>query len=826
MNSFLKDLQCAFRMLKKSPGFTAVAVVSLALGIGANTSIFTVINQVLLKPLPYSDADRIVTILRQAPGEQDPSHFAFYWSYPKFRVLAENNDLFEEIAAIAQQAFGLTTSGSEPQRVEVEFVSASYFRLFDIKAVAGRSFSSEEDDRPGAHPVALVSHDLWKRSFGGETIIGDTIRLDGKPLKIVGVLPPGFKGQTGVVDVWVPMMMAPVLMFPQRLQNPNSHWHEVVGKLKPGIPVDLANARIQVVAQRINEETGKAFGGGAVEPGLRVVPLQDGNLDPAIRRSMLIALGAVGFVLLIACVNVANLLLARGNSRSQEIATRLALGATRARVVRQLFTEALVLAFLGGLIGILVAVCCTDLLSSIQPSSDPIFRAKDAQILNFSAAGVDLHVLGFNLALCFLTAVMFGLLPAVRISGRAAGVALKDSGTRPATQGLGHFRVRKSLVVVQIGFAVMLLVCAGLLIHSLFLLRLADGGFDADRVLTLKIHRPLGRADVAFNEDLLQRVSAIPGIVSASVSSSTPLSSNFSGTVARVAGDEQAPLDNLPVVLTHSVGSDYFQTLGVPLIKGRVFAGSDREGAPRVAMVNRQAERQLWPGEEAVGKRLWLGVGWEENEWAEVIGVVGDVKYGRIEEALQPSVYLSYLQPMEPVSFLLVKSRLETQVMIPALRQVIASLDDSLPVYDIRTMQQRTAEASSKAGFSAVLLGSFAALALALSAIGIYGVTAYTTAARSKEIGIRLALGAKSSDILLMVVKDGFALTCAGVLLGLVLSFGATRVLEGQLYGVEQSDPFSSAAAMAILAVISLCASFVPAFEASRSDPASILRFE
>jgi predicted permease len=820
MNSLLKDLQCAFRVLKKYPGFTAVAVVSLALGIGANTAIFSVINQVLLKPLPYSDADRIVTILRQAPGEQAPSQFAFYWSYPKYRALAENNDLFEEVTAIAQQAYGLTTSGTEPQRVEVEFVSASYFRLFDIKATSGRCFSDEEDDQPGAHPVALVSHDLWRRSFGGEAVVDKTLRLDSKPLKVIGVLPPGFKGQTGVVDVWVPMMMAPVLMFPQRLRNPHSHWHEVVGKLKPGIPVGLANERIQVVARKIAEETR-----GTTEPGLSVVALQEANLDPAIRRSMLIALAAVGFVLLIACVNVANLLLARGTSRSQEIATRLALGATRARMVRQLFTEALVLAFLGGLVGMLVALCCTDLLTSIQPSSDPIFRAKDAQILNFSAAGVDLRVLGFNFGLCFFTAVLFGLLPAFRNSG-SAGAALKQSGARPMTPGAGHSRIRKSLVVVQIGFAIMLLVCAGLLIHSLFRLRVADGGFDPERLLTLRIHQPLGYPGTVFNEELLQRVSALPGVASASVSSSTPLSSNFSGTIARVAGSEQTPPDDLPIVLTHSVAAEYFRTLRIPVIKGRLFAAFDREGSPRVVMVSREAERQLWPGEEAVGKRIWLGVGWAENEWAEVIGVVGDVKYGRIAEVVQPSVYLPYLQPMEPASFLLVKSQLETRVMVPALRQAVASIDDSLPIYDIRTMEQRAAEASSKAGFSAVLLGTFAALSLVLSAIGIYGVTAYATSSRAREIGIRLALGAKASDITRMVLKDGLALTSSGIILGLLLSFGAARVLQGQLYEVKQGDPLAFAAAVSLLALISLCAGYIPARAASRADPATILRFE
>jgi putative ABC transport system permease protein len=827
MTSLLKDLRYAFRMLKKSPGFTVVAVVSLSLGIGANTAIFSVINQVLLKPLPYPEADRIVAVLRQAPEDPNPSNFAFFWSYPKFRILAEENNLFEHVAAVAQQAYAITGTESEAQRVQVEFVSASYFPLLSVEAVVGRTFLPEEDTKPASHPVALVSHDLWRSQFGREAkVVGRTIRLDNKPLTVVGVLPQGFKGQTGVVDVWVPMMMAPVLMFPQRLENRNSHWHEVVGKLKPDISLAEANAQAGQPARGISEEVGRPFGGDSEEPGLRIMPLQQANLDPAIRRSMLVALGAVGFVLLIACANVANVFLARSTSRTQEIATRLALGASRPRLVQQFFTEALLLAFLGGFVGLILAMWGAPFLSSIQPSSDPIFRAKDVQILGFSGAGLDLNVLGFNLAVSALTALMFGILPSLRLPGLPLCATLRNAAAGRASSGLAHSHSRRLLVVAQITFTLVLLVCAGLMIHSLVRLRLTDGGFDPDGVLTLRIHQPLGFSQADFSEQLLQKVSILPGVASASLSSCTPLSSNSSGTVIKVTGWDQTPLGDLPVVQTHVVSSDYFRTLGIPLVKGRTFSGADREGAPRVVMINRKAAGQFWPGEEAIGKRLWLGVGWEDRELAEVVGVVGDVRYGRIEEAVEASVYLPHLQPIEPACFLLVKSQFPPSTMIPALRKTIGSIDRNLPVHDVRTMEQRAAEASSRTSFSAVLLACFAALSLALSAVGVYGVTAYITSARSKEIGIRMALGARGKDVVLMLVREGVSLVLLGIILGAGLSLAATRVLQGQLYEVGTNDPLTFAAVIVLLAIIGLTACYIPARAASRSNPAAVLRFE
>ena len=825
MDRLLKDLRYSFRMLAKNPGFTVVALISLALGIGANTSIFTVVNQVLLKPLPYKEADRIVTVLRQVPPMANPTGFASSWSYPKYQVLKEENRVFDHVAAVYQEAYGVSGGGTEPERLEVEFVSASYFPLLGIDAAAGRVFTGEEDSKPGASPVALISYDLWQRQFGGETrAIGRRVQVDGKPLQVIGVAPRGFRGQTGNADIWVPMMMAPTFMFPERLVTPHSDWHEAIARLKPGVGVEQANAQLRAVSRTI-EERFQAAGRLAEPPTVKVAPLRDSNLDPAIRASILLIMGAVSFVLLIACVNVANICLARARSRSREIATRLALGATRGRIMRQLFTEAFVLSLAGGLLGLVLAWWGTDLLSSIQPVSDPGFRAKDLQTLNFSGAEIDRNVLLFTFLIATVTGLLSGILPSLKLSSADVNQTLKDTASdRVTSGGLAHSRPRKLLVIGQIAFALVLLACAGLMTHSLIRLQFAQGGFDASGVTTLRAQLPGGRDANSFNQQLLTKVSALPGVTAAAVSGSTPLSSNTGGTLIRVAGQEKTGFDQLPFVSTHNVSPDYFKTLRIPFVKGRSFTSGDRSNGPRVAIVNRKAAAEFWPGKDPIGQRLWLAVGWDDKDWAEVVGIVGDVKYGKIEEAAQPAVYVPYLQSSDPSSFLLVKSRLEASSMVPALRRVIRSIDRNVPVFDVSTMDDRVGRASSRTRFSALVLGSFAALALVLSAIGTYGVMAYITAARSREIGIRLALGAKRGQVIGMILRDASFLAGCGIALGLILSIGAGKALAGQLYGIQPNDPLTLIAVCLALAVASLTAAYIPARWAARSDPANVLR--
>ncbi|RPJ83562.1 MAG: FtsX-like permease family protein, partial [Acidobacteria bacterium] len=567
-----------------------------------------------------------------------------------------------------------------------------------------------------------------------------------------------------------------------------------IARLKSGVSMEQANVQLQLVGRRIEERFPASDGKQPEQTSLKVAPLRDANLDPAIRRSILLVMGAVGFVLLIACVNVAHICLARSTLRSREIATRLALGATRGRIIRQLFTEALVLAMAGGLLGVVLAWWGTDLLSSIQPVSDPGFRAKDLQTLNFSGAGIDWRVLLFSLLVSTISGLLSGIVPSLRLSGADVNQTLKDSASDRTGSGLAHAGLRKVLIVGQIAFALVLLVCAGLMTHSLLRLRLTEGGFDAAGVVTLRVQLPGGYDERAFNQQLLSRVATLPGVTNAAVSGSTPLSSNTGGTLIRVAGQERTAFDRLPFVSTHNVSPDYFKTLGIPLIKGRSFTGGDQLKAPRVAIVNRKAAAQFWPGQDPVGQRLWLAVGWDEKDWAEVVGIAGDVKYGKIEEAVEPAVYLSYQQCPDPSSFLLVKSRLESSNMVPALRRTVRAIDRNLPVFDVSTMNERIGKASSRTRFSALVLGSFAGLALALSAIGIYGVIAFMTAARSREIGIRLALGAKRTQVTSMFLREAFLLAGAGIALGLILSIAATKALAGQLYEIQPTDPLTLAA--------------------------------
>ncbi len=822
MRTIAKDLQYALRMLAKSPGFTLVALLSLGLGIGANTAVFCVLNQVLIKPLPYQDPDRVVSVMREVPKMFAPSGLANIWSYPKFEMLAKQSTVFEEVAAVAQQAYGVTRTGFEPERLEVEFVSSSYFPLLGIKTAEGRVFTEEEDSKPNTFPVALVSQELARRQFGaGAAPLGQAIRIDKEVFTVVGVLPLGFRGQTGVIDVWVPMMMAPALMFPGRLSNPNGHWHEVIARVRPALSLEAANAELAVTGRKLadqfhtNPEEGSA---------LKALPLHQANLDPAIHRSMLIAMAAVAFVLLIACVNLANVFLARGASRQKEITTRMALGATRGRVARLLFTEALTVALLGGVLGLLVARWSTEFLAWIQPASDPALRAKDLMTLNFSAAGFDSTVLVFNLVISIVSGLFFGLLPSLRISAARISESLKETGAN-TIGGPRHSGTRRVLAIAQVSLSVVLLVSAGLMVRSLIELQNVPTGFEPQNVVTLRTQLPNGYDHARFNQELLTRSAALPGVQAVAVAGSTPLSSNSGGTLVRVAGLEQAPFDTLPFTTTHSVSPDYFKVLGIPLLRGRGFDSGDREGTSQVVVVSRKAAEQLWPGQDPIGKRIWLAIGWEEKDWAEVVGVVENVKYGKIEEDVVPAVYMASPQQLgEPTSFLLLRSNLAPPVVIESARQIVRAIDRGLPVYDARTMEDRSADASSRTRFIALLLACFALLSVALSATGIYGVVAYVTAARIKEFGIRLALGARRAEIALMILRDGLRLVGLGLAIGLVLSFAAARVLSAQLFGVAQTDGVTLAAVCLVLGIAGLAACYFPARSASRSDPASLLK--
>jgi putative ABC transport system permease protein len=831
MDRLLQDLRYGARTLLKSPGFTVVAILSLALGIGANTSIFSVVNAVLLRPLPYKNPDQLMQVFLESENPKGGLNTSELWSYPKFQALRDSNEAFEQVAAVSDQNFPLTDTDS-PERLNVELVSASYFPLLGIEVAAGRAFLDEEDKTPGTHPVAVIGHGLWVRRFGSDpNIIGQTISLNKIPLTIVGVMPEGFKGQKGTAEAWTPMMMAPQLTFARRLQAPFAHWTEVIARLKPGVSFAQAQSEMGIVSEKIREAVPITPQMAADMPAesIKLIALKEAKLDPAISKLFLILFAAVGFVLLIACVNIANLLMARSLSRQKEIAVRMALGASRGRLIRQLLTESLLLAVFGGILGLLVSLWGIEFLSAFKPVAGS--SNSHVQMLDFSKANIDAQVLAFNLLLSVITGMLFGLLPALRASRPDVNEALKDgAGAASAKQrsylpGFARLAPRNLLVVTEIALALVLLVGAGLMIRSFARLQALPIGFSPDHLVTLRVQLPKYKPDAAarFNEQLLDRISNLPGVEAVTVASSTPLSSNSSGTIMKIKDQPEAGVSSVGI---HSVGPDYFKAFRIPLIAGRGFTTQDRAGSPRVVIINEAAARKFWPDQDYIGKQVWLGVGWEQNEFGEIIGVAGDVKYGKVEEAFQPQVYVPYLQPTEDASFVIARATNDPAKIVAALRQEIIALDKNVPVYDIRMMQERAADATSRTRFSALLLGIFSSLALVLSAIGIYGVMAYRVSGRTREIGIRMALGATSRNVMRLVLRDGVALTLAGVALGLVGAFMTTRVLTSQLYGVEATDTETFAFVSLLLAAVALVACYIPARRATKVDPMVALRYE
>lgn len=813
----------------KSPGFTAVAVLSLALGIGANTAIFSVTNAVLWTPLPYRDADSVMQVERV----DDKTGAASPWSYPKFEVLRDNNQVFESVAAYSNQNFALTDT-DDPQRIEVEMVSASYFPLLGIEAIRGRTFLMEEDQTPGTHAVALIGYGMWLRRFGSDAgILGQTISINKVRFEIVGIMPEWFRGQTGTAEVWVPMMMAPQLTFARRLQSKFSHWHEVIARLKSGVSAPQARAEMDAFGQRIDEAIPWPANFGPSSPErVRALTLKEARTDPAISRSLLVLLGAVGLVLLIACANVANLLLARSLSRRREIAVRTALGASRGRMIRQMLTESILLSLIGAAAGLIVAYWGIELLTAFKPATVPGQVAVSQFVtpaLDFSPARIDSQVLAFTMLLSLLTGIIFGLVPALQASRADVSESLKENANAPtALINLRRLTPRSLLVIAEIAFSIVLLIGAGLMIRSFARLQAIPAGFDAENVLTLQIDLPkyTPTAAATFFEQLLDRASQMPGVEAASVASATPLSSNRGATSMKIKGRDSQGEDSAMIVGVHSIGPDYFKAFRIPIIEGRAFTSQDREGAHRVAIINESAARRFWPDEDAMGKEIWLGVGWEPDDFAEVVGIVGDVKYGRIEEAVRPEVYVSYLQPTESASFVILRTASNPLSFVPAVRRQIIAFDRNAPIYDIKTMEERAASVTSRTRFSALLLGIFAALALVLSAAGIYGVMAYAVSNRTREIGIRIALGANRTNVMRLVLTDAALLILAGLATGIGGAFAATRLLASQLYEIDTTDPATFIFVSVLFAVVALLASFVPARNAMKVDPLVALRSE
>lgn len=828
MQALLQDLRYGIRMLVRNPGVTLVAVSALALGIGANTAIFSVVNALLLRPLPYHQPERLVKVL-QANVSPLENSVPVYWSYPRFEVLRDESRGFSAVSGYAARRLNLT--GTEmAEQLRAEMVSASYFEMLGVTPIAGRAFMPEDDRTPVGGQVAILSYGLWQRRFGGESAItGRNIELDGKPFTIVGVAPQEFKGQDGSTDIWLPITASPVLFYKRILTNPNNYWFQVIARLGSGVSIEQAQAEMLLVSDRIEQAhpgPTESRPSGAGSETVTLIPLRDVKVDPAIKRAFLILLAAVSFVLLIACGNTANLLVARAVARRREIALRLAMGASRGRIVRQLLTESLLMALISGLIGIFVARWGIEFLTAFKPSDNAQFWSSYARTFDFFTIDPDWRVLLFTLGLTFLTGLLFGLIPAIQSSRPDINEALKEGSGSSASGFVRQRRlgVRNLLAAGQIALSLVLLVCAGLMVKSLLQLGRIETGFSPENVLTMAL--PSRTADQDFYRKLLDRVSVLPGVESAAISGTAPLLGQNSMTVFEIEGRPQGKNQGTGF---HSVSPDYFKTLGIGVLEGRVFDDRDREGARRVAVINRTFADRFFPGENPLGRRLKPAIdpAWEtDQEMVEIIGVVDDAKYGRLEEAADPDLYLAFLQPTDSTETLTVKSAVDPESLTASIRREVLALDRNVPLVRVQTMKDRLEELTSRTRFIALLLGLFAGLALLLAAIGVYGVMAFWVSSRTREVGIRIALGARRYNVLRLILIDGLAPVAVGLAAGLAISWMATRILENQLYEVNPLDPLTFIGVAALLLVVALIACYIPARRATRIDPVVALRCE
>ncbi|MFL6208617.1 MAG: ADOP family duplicated permease [Pyrinomonadaceae bacterium] len=802
-----QDLRYGLRMLVKTPGFTAVAVIALALGIGANSAIFSVVNTVLLRPLPYKDPERLMMVFEDNSRHGYPRDTPAPANYIDWR---DQNQVFTGMAAIAEQDFSLTGAG-EPERLDGRLVSASLFPLLGVEPRLGRAFLPEEDS-PGGSRAVILSYGLWQRRFGADkSIIGKSLTLNGNSHTVVGVMPPDFQFPAREVQLWVPIAFTS-----QEAARRGSHYLDVVARLKSGVTVQQAQTEMTTIAARLQQQYPEQNTGvGAV-----VVPLHE-QLVGDIKPALLVLLGAVAFVLLVACANVANLLLARAAARQKEIAVRVALGASRLRLLRQFLTESLLLAGLGGLVGLLLSLWGVHLLKAFIPEN--ISQAK--------AITVDARVLIFTLAVSLLTGLIFGLAPATQASNFNLNETLKEGGRDSATGSRGH-RIRALLVVAEVAVALVLLIGAGLLINSFLRLHNVDPGFRADHLLTMQIALPKQKYPdqthrSVFYDELLRRVEALPGVQSAGVTTNLPLYPQGNSIGITIEGrPAPAPGQEL-IVATRVVSPHYFQTMGIQLLRGRGFSEQDKADAPGAVVISETMARRFWPGEDPTGKRICPGRPESPEDWMTIVGVVRDVRQFGLAAELKPQMYLSYAQAgfFAPRD-LVVKTSVDPLGLAATVRANVWAVDKEQPVSDIRTMEEILSESVARQRFSTLLLGAFAALALVLAAVGLYGVMSYSVAQRTHEIGVRMALGAQTRDVLKLVVGQGLKLVLVGVLIGLAAAFVLTRVMASLLFGVSATDPVTFITISLVLLSVAVLASYIPARRATKVDPLIALRYE
>jgi putative ABC transport system permease protein len=818
MGNLLQDIRYGIRRLLKQPIITIVAIISLGLGIGANTSIFSVVNAVLLRPLPYQNSERLVFV-----WETNSQAIAALMGIANHNQVAaanyldwtKQNSSFEDMAALRSLNFNLT-GGDRPERVAGAIVTQNLFSLLGVKASLGRTFLPE-DAQPDRGRVVVLSAGLWQRRFGGDqNVIGQKLSLNNESFSVIGVAPPEFQ-YPETAELWVLSRLAvpeaPGAANANLLTNRLAHYLFVLGRLKPGVSIQQAQADMTKISANLQSQFPQTNSGA----GARVVSMQEeivGDIKPALK----ILLAVVAFVLLIACANIANLLLARASSLSKEIAVRVALGASRLRIIRQLLTESTLLALAGGALGLVLAYEGIKVLVALNPGDIP--RVKEINL--------DFYVLGWTIFLSVLTGVLSGLAPALQVSRPNLNETLQEGG-RGADPGAARHRVRNLLVILEVAVSLVLLTGAGLLIKSFINLQRVDPGFNAENVLTMRLSLPSYKyaqpdQQKAFTSDLLQRVKNLPGVESAAISTALPLSTVESASSFLLEG-QLPPSDgsSFPIADFRTVSPDYFRVLHIPVLKGRVFTDADTKDVPNVAVINQTMARNVFGDQDPIGKRMFIG---GDKNASSIVGVVGDVRHKSLESEPKPEMYVTYLQAPPTFYTLAVRTKLEPASMVGAVRNEILAIDKDQPVSAVKTMSEMRSESLAPLRFNTVALSIFAGLGLILAAVGIYGVMAYSVGQRTHEIGIRMALGAQPGAVLRLILRQGMLLVLIGVVVGLALSFGLTRIMASFLYGVTATDPATFVFVAVVLSLVALLANYIPARRATKVDPLIALRNE